>query len=166
MEKKVCKKILVIGLVFLFLEASTTFGVSASFTNGQMPHVMTQSIHPLNKEIIAQASITSNVKLSDNSGNDYHPRMTTNVHDQIIVTYEQEVDLFSKQVPVVYSTDEGQTWIAAYIYDSIDFTSGSGALQYPEIVYNTQNDLLFLAMVGMVYLMMETHYFSQLHVLK
>ena len=97
--------------------------------------------------MIEQTCLAGNMKISDNIGNDYHPRMTTNAHDQTIVVYEQEVDLFSKQVPVVFSADEGQTWTVAYLFDSIDFTSGSGVLQYPDIVYNTPNDLLFLAMI-------------------
>lgn len=147
MKTNISRKILVIGLVFLFLRAGVTLSVNASFTNGQMPRVIQQNIQAINKDVIGQTYLTSNVKISDNAGNDYHPRMTTNAHDQTIVVYEQEVDLFSKQVPVVFSADEGQTWTVAYLFDSIDFTSGSGVLQYPEIVYNTPNDLLFLAMV-------------------
>ena len=147
MEKKVSRKILVIGLVLLFLGASATLGVNASFTNGQISGVIQKNIQAINKNLIGQTCITGNVKISDNTGNDYHPRITTNAHDQTIVVYEQEIDVFSKQVPVVYSADEGQTWTVADVYDSIDFTSGSGILQYPDIVYNAPNDLLFLAMV-------------------
>jgi hypothetical protein len=61
--------------------------------------------------------------------------------------YEQEVDLFTKEIPVVFSADDGQTWTQQFLFNSIDFTSGSGVLQYPDIVYNALNDLLFLAMV-------------------
>jgi hypothetical protein len=147
MEKKGRRKILVIGLVFLFLGASATLGVNASYTNGQIPGVIQQTIQAVQKNIIGQTCLTGNVLISDNAGNDYHPRITTNAHDQTIVVYEQEIDIFTKQVAVKYSADEGQTWTAAYVFDSIDFTSGSGVLQYPDIVYNAPNDLLFLAMV-------------------
>jgi len=147
MEKRVSRKFLVIGLVFLFLGASATLGVTASFTNGQIPGVIQHTIQAVQKNVVRQTDLTGNVLISNNAGNDYHPRMTTNAHDQTIVVYEQEIDIFSKQVPVVYSADEGQTWTQAYLFDSIDFTSGSGILQYPDIVYNAPNDLLFLAMV-------------------
>lgn len=143
MEKIVKRKILVIGVIFLFLGASATLGVSAAFTDGQVPLVMKQSIQPNYKTIVAQASLTSNVKLSENAGDDYHPKMTTNTHEQTIVVYEQEVDLFSKNIPVVFSADEGQTWTQAYLFDSIDFTSGSGVLSYPDIKFNAANDLLW-----------------------
>jgi hypothetical protein len=138
---------LVIGVLILFLGASATIGVSAAFTNGQTPQVIHQTIKDIHKDVSEQSCLVGNIKISDNIGNDYHPRMTTTAHDQTIVVYEQEIDLFSKQVPVVYSTDEGQTWTQAYLYDSIDFTSGSGVLQYPDIIYNAPNDLLFLAIV-------------------
>ena len=147
MEKIVKRKILVIGVLILFLGASATLGASAAFTNGQMPAVMQQNIQAINKDIVGQTGIMGNVKISDNAGDDYHPHVTTNAHDQIVVVYEQEIDIFSKQVPVVFSADEGLTWTQAYLFDSIDFTSGSGVLNYPDIIYNAPNDLLFLTMI-------------------
>ncbi|VVB60030.1 Uncharacterised protein [uncultured archaeon] len=135
MKINISRKILVIGLIFLFLGASTMLGVNAFSTNGQTPQAM------------GQICLTNNVKISDNIGNDRHPRMATNAHDQAIVVYEKEIDIFTKTVPVMFSTDDGLTWTSAYEYNSINFTSGSGLLQYPAIVYNVPNDLLFLAMV-------------------
>ena len=43
MKKIINRKILVIGVFILFLGASTTLGVSASFTNGQIPQVIHQT---------------------------------------------------------------------------------------------------------------------------
>jgi hypothetical protein len=73
--------------------------------------------------------------------------MTTNGLGHIIVVYEQELNVARKNVPVVYSADDGQTWTTRFLFDSINFTSGSGVLQYPDIVYNTPNDLLYLTMI-------------------
>ena len=146
MEKIVKRKILVIGVLILFLGASATLGASAAFTNGQAPAVMRQSIQAINKDIMKQSSF-ANVKISDNPGDDYNVDVTTTAHDQIVVVYEQEMDIFSKQVPVTFSADGGLTWTQAYLFDSIDFTSGSGVLLNPDITYNTPNDLLFLTMI-------------------
>ncbi len=62
--------------------------------------------------------------------------------------YEQEIDETRKQVPVVYSTDQGQTWTTQFVLESnSSIFGGSGIFQYPDIVYNAPNDLLFLGMV-------------------
>ena len=147
MEKIIKRKILAIGILILFLGASATLGASAAFTNGQTPRVMRQTIQAINQPIVGQTGIMGNVKISDNAGNDFHPHVTTTAHDQIVVVYEQEMDIFSKQVPVTFSADAGATWTQAYLFDSVDFTSGSGVLQYPSILYNAPNDLLYLNMI-------------------
>ncbi|MCX6664297.1 MAG: hypothetical protein NTZ75_08640, partial [Euryarchaeota archaeon] len=141
------KKGLVIGMILLFLGASATLGVSASYTNGQMSRVIQQNIQAIKKDVIGQTCLVGNALISSNTGNDYHPRMTTNSRGHTIVVYEQETDLYHKQVPVVYSADEGQTWKRGFLFDSIYFSSGSGVLHYPDIVYNAPNDLLYLTMV-------------------
>jgi hypothetical protein len=146
MKTNISRKILVIGLLFLFLGASATLGVSASYTNGLMPGVIQQKLPAIHKDIV-KTGVTGNVLISVNTENDYHPRMVTNSHDQTIVVYEQVVDLFTKEVPVVFSADGGLTWTTAFLFNSIDFTSGSGVLGYPDIIYNQPNDLLFLVMV-------------------
>jgi hypothetical protein len=148
MEKSISRKILVIGLLFLFLGASATLGVSKNpYTIGQMPAVIKQNIKAIQQDIIGKTNLVGNVKISTNPENDYHPRITTNVRGHIIVVFEQEIDIFTKQVPVVYSTDKGQTWKRGFLFDSYNFTSGSGTLQYPDIIYNEHNDTLFLTMV-------------------
>jgi hypothetical protein len=73
--------------------------------------------------------------------------MTTNGLGQPIVVYEQEINEYRRQVPVVYSADDGQTWIIQFLFDSFDFTSGSGILQHPDIIFNALHDLLFLTMI-------------------
>jgi hypothetical protein len=144
MRHSMWKKGLVLGIILLFLSASAILGVSASDTNRQMPQVIQQNIQAIKKDVIEQTCLNGNTLISSNTGNDYHPRMTTNGLGHTIVVYEQEIDLSSKQVPVVYSADDGQTWTTQFLFDSINFTCGSGVLQYPDIVYNAPNDLLYL----------------------
>ena len=141
------KKGLVIGIILLFLGASATLGISSSWTNRKIPRIIQQNFQAIQKDVIGQACLTGNILISSNTGNDYHPRMTTNSQGHTIVVYEQEINLSSKQVPVVYSADHGQTWRMRFLFDSINFTDGSGVLQYPDIVYNAPNDVLWLTMI-------------------
>lgn len=144
------RKCLVVGIILLFLGASTTLGVSASSTNGQPPWVIQQHIQAVQKDVIRQTCLDGNALISSNTGNDSNPRMTTNGRGQPIVVYEQQIGLPNKhvkQMPVVYSADGGQTWRTQFLFDSNNFTSGSGVLQYPDIVYNAPNDLLYLTMI-------------------
>jgi hypothetical protein len=138
---------LVVGLIFVFLGASTTFGVNASCINPQLPRVVQHYVQAIQQEVVGQPCLVGNTLISNNAGNDYHPRIITNSLGHTIVVYEQEIDEDSKQIPVVYSVDGGQTWIMKFLFDSINFSSGSGILQYPDIVYNIPNDLLFLTMI-------------------
>ncbi len=112
MQNSIWKKGLVVGIILLFLGASATFGVSASYTNRQLPRVIQQNIQAVEKDVIGQTYLVGNTLISSNAGNDYHPRMTTNSRGHTIVVYEQEIDLSCKQIPVVYSADHGQTWTA------------------------------------------------------
>ena len=105
------------------------------------------NIKAINKEIPRQTALAGNVLISDNDRDDFHPRMTANTQGDIVVVYEQGLGIFSKQVPVAYSADDGDTWTFQFVFDSIDFTDGSGILQYPDIVYNSANDQFFLTMV-------------------
>jgi len=141
------RKCLVVGIILLFLGASTTLYVNASCTNPKLPRVMQQHIQAVQKDVIGQTSLTGNVLISSNTGNDYHPRMTTNGLGHTIVVYEQELNVARKNIPVVYSTNHGQTWTTRFLFDSINFTSGSGVLQYPDIVYNAPHDVLYLTMI-------------------
>jgi len=150
MEKGINRKILVIGLVFLFLGASATLGVSASYTNGQLPRLIqqnTQTIQATQKNIVGKTSYDGNVLISTNPANDYRPRIAINSKNQMIVVYEQEIDQFTKQVNVVYTPDFGKTWTQAFYCDSTAWTSGSGILAFPDIVYNTHNDTLWINMI-------------------
>jgi hypothetical protein len=147
MRKRLWKKGLVLGMILVFLAASVTLGVSAPYVNHQLPRVVQHRIQAIQQDGIGQPCLVGNALLSSNTGNDYHPRMTTNGLGHTIVVYEQEIDADCKQIPVVYSADHGQTWIMQFLFDSINFTSGSGVLQYPDIVYNAPHDMLWLTMI-------------------
>jgi len=143
------RKCFVVGIILLFLGASTTLGVNASCTNPKLPRVMQQHLQAIQKDVIGQTCLDCNVLISNNTGNDYHPRMTTNGLGQPIVVYEQENNVSSKKIPVVYSADGGQTWTMQFLVASQDIigSAGSGILHYPDIVYNAPNDLLYLTMI-------------------
>jgi hypothetical protein len=65
----------------------------------------------------------------------------------MVCVYEKVSGIFSSVVPVVWSADEGETWTTQFEFDSIDFTSGSGLLQYPTLLYNAPHDVFYLTMV-------------------
>jgi hypothetical protein len=142
MQNSIWKKGLVVGIILLFLGASAILGVNSSYANEQIPQVIQQNIQAVEKDVIGQTYLVGNTLISSNTGNDYHPRMTTNSRGHTIVVYEQEIDLSCKQVPVVYSADHGQTWTEQFLFDS-----SSGVLQYPDIVYNAPHDVLYLTMI-------------------
>jgi hypothetical protein len=143
------RKCLVVGIILLFLSAYAALVVGASYANRQLPQFVQQNIQAIQKDVIGQTCLDGNALISSNSGNDYHPRMTTNGLGQPIVVYEQEINASSKKIPVVYSADHGQTWTRQFLVDSQDIidTAASGILHYPDIVYNAPNDLLFLTMI-------------------
>jgi len=138
----------------IFLKAAIVISVvlalilpsSAMITNTNTM-IIEKNTKALNTEIFKQTGLAGNVLISANEGDDFHPRITTNAQGTIVVVYEQEIDMFSKQVPVLYSADLGQTWTMQFLFDSIDFTDGSGVLQYPYIVYSNVIDQFYLAMI-------------------
>jgi len=144
MKKSINRKILVIGLLILFLGASATFGVSANLAT---PRMITQNVNAIQQNIVGKTSLAGNVQISTNTQNDVHPRIATTNHGQTIVVYEAVVDSFTRQVPLVYSTNGGTTWTEAFLFDSTTYTSGSGWLAYPDIVNNPHNDTLWFTMV-------------------
>lgn len=145
MEKSI-RKILVIGLCFLFLGASATIGASMTYTNGQMQGAIQKDIPAIQNDIVAQKSLVGNIKISTSAGDNYHPQVTQTSRGVSVVVYEQGIDLFTKMVPCAYSTDRGLTWTEAFLFDSTVF-QGTGLLQYPKINYNPNLDLLYTNMM-------------------
>ena len=105
-----------------------------------------QNIHAIKNDGIGQTCLFNNTRISNNNGNDYHPSLTTNSLGHTIIVYEQEIGVNRSQIPVVYSTN-GYFWTEQFLFDSINFTSGTGLLQYPDILYNAPNDLLYLTIM-------------------
>ena len=146
MKKTKKLAIIVAGLLIVGSFAAMAIGKEAGDQNTGLPLVANKTIKAIN-EPIEQTSLQGNILVSENEGDDIHPRITEDGAGNIVVVYEQEIDLFSKQVPVVFSADSGETWTMQFLFDSIDFTEGSGTLQYPEIVYSGEQDQLYLAMI-------------------
>jgi hypothetical protein len=144
--EKINRKVMVIGVLFLLLGASTILSASASTNTRQIPGSIQRTIPAINQEIVAKTSLVGNVQISTNQGNDQHPKLTTNSQGDIIVVFEEDVDIFTKDLPVVYSADDGITWTQQFLFNSLDF-QGSGLLGYCDIVYNAPNDLIWIAAV-------------------
>jgi hypothetical protein len=142
MKNKLIKSLII--LIFL-ISSSIPFIASYEILSNNIIY-FDDDIKAIKLEEIQQSFLFNNTLISNNIGNDYHPRMTTNSLGHTIVVYEQEIGLNRKQIPVMYSTN-GHSWIKQFLFDSINFTSGSGLLQYPDILYNTPNDLLYLTMI-------------------
>jgi len=87
------KKRLSFGIILLVIGASVTLEVNASCTNTQLPQVIQQHIQAIQRDGSEQTCHVENALISSNSGNDYHPRMTTNSLGQPIVVYEQEINV-------------------------------------------------------------------------
>jgi hypothetical protein len=146
MQHSIWKKGLVLGIMLVFLGASTTLGINASITTPQLPRVVQQHIQAIKQDVVRQPCLVGNVKVSPGAENDYHPRMTTNAGGDIIIVYEQEEDSYTKTVPVVCSADEGNTWTQQFLFNSLVF-QGSGILAHPDIIYNPAKDLLWFVAV-------------------
>jgi len=141
--EKINRKILVIGVLFLLLGASAMLSASASNTT---TGPIRRTIPAISQDIVAQTSYVGNVQISTVETPDFHPRMTTNALGDIVVVYEEQADIFTTDIPVVYSADDGATWTQQYLINSLDF-QGSGILGNPDIIYNAAQDLLFLSAV-------------------
>jgi len=142
-------RVIVLTILFLFLSSSVTLGVRTSYTNRQLLWPIQQNILTRQKSVSEQTIIGYNSLISNNTGNDFHPRMTTNHLGHTIIVYEREFNKSSKKIPVVYSDNDGYTWTIKFLVDSKDIIgeTSSGILQYPDIVYNALNDLLYLTMI-------------------
>ena len=146
MKKTKKLAIIVAGLLIVGSFAAMAIGKEAGDQNTDLPLIAHKTIKAINKPI-GKTSLQGNVLISDNGGDDLHPRIIEDGAGNIVVVYEQEIDLFTKQVPMAWSADDGETWTIQFIFDSIDFTEGSGTLQFPEMVYSSALDLLFFAQV-------------------
>jgi len=149
MRNSIGKKGFVLGMILLFLGASTTLGINASDTLPQVAGVTQHHVQAIAQDVVGQPCLVGNVKVSPGAGNDFRPRMTTNAAGDIIIVYEQIEDMFAKTVPVVYSADEGDTWTQQFVFNSLVFY-GSGFLSDPDISYNPEQDILWVNTVDRV----------------
>jgi hypothetical protein len=134
---KKLKNMLYLGLV-LFIAGLMCFQAGA---------ITTTSTTSNNKSSMPTNLADTLISADNPDGDDIHPRLCTGPGGVMVVVYEAQSGLFSSTVPVVWSDDAGETWTTQFIFDSIDFTSGSGFLQYPDILYESSVDQYFLTMV-------------------
>jgi len=94
-------------------------------------------------------NVEENILLSvENPDNDdIHPKITKNAINNLVVVYEQhEIDDFSK-VPLICSSDLGNSWNIKHVFDSLDYKSGTGKLQSPDIKYCSKSNQFLLNMI-------------------
>ena len=77
---------------------------------------------------------------------DWNPKITRGA-GYIVVSYIKEISLVEQSIMVAYSADNGESWTGAFEFNSLEFTSGSGVLQSPDIKYCPAADEFFLAMI-------------------
>jgi hypothetical protein len=84
---------------------------------------------------------------SDNPDlNDETPHATMNNQGIIVVAYEKEINTSIQRIPVIYSKDNGATWIEQFELNSTGFY-GSDYLQSPDIKYCPVADEFFVHMI-------------------
>jgi hypothetical protein len=88
MRKSIWKKGVVIGIVFVFLGASTALGMNTIAPSLEFPGIMSHEVQAVVKDIGGQPGSVGNVRVSPGVWNDSYPRMTTNAADDIIIVYE------------------------------------------------------------------------------
>ena len=117
----------------------------------------TQNTVFLEKKIIASpykispSNLDGNVQISENVRDDMHPRMTTNGDGVIVVVYEQGLDIFTTEISISYSDDDGETWTQQFAINSLEEYDMSGITVYPDISYMSGSDLLWFTMVDPLY---------------
>jgi hypothetical protein len=135
---KEIKKVLHIGIII-------TMAILMCFQAGAI-----SNINP-NEKIIKPTAMTNLadmlISVDNPDGDDIHPRLALGPEGMMVCTYEKQLGLFSSLVPVTWSADGGETWTTQFEFDSLDFTEGTGFLQYPDIHYNAVHDVYFLTMV-------------------
>ena len=152
MQENIWMKGVAIGIVVVFLGASTVLGLNTCVPASSLPGVVSHVVLAVVKDVGGYPSSVGNVKVSPGAENDSNPRMTTNAAGAIIIVYEQEEiedGIHMKTVPVVYSADAGDTWTQQFVFNSLDF-HGSGFLSDPDISYNPAQDILWVNTVDPV----------------
>jgi len=137
---KELKKIMYLGLVIFTCALMCLQAGAINTTN--------QTIEKNNLKQMETGFLEDTLISVDNpDGDDIHPQLVLGPGGVMVCTYEKVSGIFSSIIPVTWSADEGETWTTQFEFDSIDFTEGSGILQYPNLVYNAPHDVFFLTMV-------------------
>ena len=96
---------------------------------------------------IPQVDTLADHIISDNDGDDMHPKLTLGPGGAMVCVYEEEMDVFTKYIKMMISEDGGLNWDLVYLFDSYELIEGSGIFQYPDILYNSVHDTYFIGAV-------------------
>ena len=147
MQKNTLRKGLVVGIMILFVGASVVPSISGD--NSRIAKVEVGNGNAIKKEIPKRetVNILGDVFISsDNPNDDMHPKITRK-EETLVVAYEKVESPSEQTIQVVYSQDDGQTWIPKFNFNSKDSPNGSGILQSPDIKYAPVADEFFLTMI-------------------
>jgi hypothetical protein len=104
----------------------------------------TLKVYALHKPIPTTGTQGNVLISADNpDDDDINPKIVKNSAGTMVVVYEKVQGAISTVIPVAYSEDSGDTWVAQFEFDSIDFTEGSGVLNSPDIKYCPTTDEFF-----------------------
>ncbi len=111
-------------------------------------HGMSATQQAIHKSMPSVAGLGTDVLVSGDNPDfrDETPHATMNSKGVIVVVYEKEIDSVVRRIPVVYSNDNGATWITQFELDSTGL-QGSDYLQSPDVKYSAVADQLFVHMV-------------------
>ncbi|MEM2935492.1 MAG: hypothetical protein QXF32_03920, partial [Candidatus Thermoplasmatota archaeon] len=144
------KKIMILaGIVMATLIANAFIPVMKATTSQEKSVSETKAIYKEIKAIHKPLPTvnTGNILVSSDNpdADDMHPKITRK-SSTLVVAYEKEISSTEQGIQVAYSADNGNTWNAAFLFNSAEFPSGSGLLQSPDIKYSAAADEFFLAM--------------------
>jgi hypothetical protein len=144
------KKIMILAGIVMATMIATSFAPMFSATSNEKNVSETKMVYKEIKAIhksLPTVGTTGNILISSDNpdADDMHPKITRK-GSTLVVAYEKEISSMEQGIQVVYSQDNGNTWDAAFLFNSAEFPSGSGLLQSPDIKYSPTADEFFLAM--------------------
>lgn len=143
MSKQRKAKIFIEAAVVITVTLALMMPVSAVVTNtttGKLKQITISAMHEPISSTVAAGNIL--ISAANPDEDDENPKITRDGDGNLVVTWEEVIDPFTKYGTVAYSTDGGETWEYAFQFDST-MIEGTGELISTDICYNPVNNQLF-----------------------
>jgi hypothetical protein len=129
--------VIAVALAFVIPTSAVVTNIKTN-TNNTAQIILQPALHKVLPKQNPMPFGTNVLISSDNpSLDDETPKVTVNGTGCIVVTYEKKIDDFTRTIPIAYSVDNGSTWTTQFELNSIEWTSGSGYLNTPDIKYDS-----------------------------